>query len=62
MIQFKLLQFRLQAKEKISDAARQTGEEGFFNPSTLEQVIKSSLKKKLIKEKLSAIIEVSLQF
>ncbi len=29
----------MQAKEKISDAARQTSEEGFFNPSTLEQVI-----------------------
>lgn len=28
----------MQAKEKISDAARQTSEEGFFNPSTLEQV------------------------
>ena len=28
-------QLRLQAKEKISDAARQTSEEGFFNP--LEQ-------------------------
>lgn len=28
----------MQAKEKISDAARQTSEEGFFNPSsTLEQ-------------------------
>ena len=30
-------QFRIQAKEKISDAARQTSEDGFFNPSTLEQ-------------------------
>ncbi|XP_046450638.1 MAP kinase-activating death domain protein-like isoform X3 [Daphnia pulex] len=29
--------FRIQAKEKISDAARQTSEDGFFNPSTLEQ-------------------------
>jgi len=29
-------QFRMQAKEKISDAARTSSEEGFFNP--LEQV------------------------
>jgi len=55
-----LLQFRLQAKEKISDAARQTGEEGFFNPSTLEQVIIILYHYHQIKEKLSTIIEVSL--
>ena len=33
-----IFKFRLQAREKISDAARQTSEDGFFNPSsTLEQ-------------------------
>ena len=35
---FFISKFRIQAKEKITDAARQSGEEGFFNPSTLEQV------------------------